>query len=115
MSNSPYKEDILKDRFEAQTLKLRDDYEGMVTATLIRRLPESKSNKAVLYIHGFNDYFFQTEMACRFNDHGFNFYAIDLRKYGRSFLPHQKFNDIRNLKDYYEEILQSLDIIRSEG
>lgn len=115
MSNSPYKEDILKDQFEVQTLKLRDDYEGMVTATLIRRLPESKSNKAVLYIHGFNDYFFQTEMACRFNDHGFNFYAIDLRKYGRSFLPHQKFNDIRNLKDYYEEILQSLDIIRSEG
>ena len=115
MSNSLYTEDILKDGFESKTIKLRDDYEGAATATLIRQLSEIKSDKAILYIHGFNDYFFQAEMAHRFNEHGFNFYAIDLRKYGRSYLSHQKFNDIRNLKDYYEEILQSLDIIRSEG
>ncbi|GAB6122032.1 alpha/beta hydrolase [Dysgonomonas termitidis] len=115
MDNPPYKEDILKDGFESQTLKLGDDYEGTVTATLIRRLCKSGAEKAILYIHGFNDYFFQSEMAHRFNGEGFNFYAVDLRKYGRSYLTHQKFNDIRNLKDYYEEILQSLNIIHSEG
>lgn len=110
-----YKEDILKDNFEQREIPLKDDYEGKVVATIIRRLPELKSSKAVLYVHGFNDYFFQTEMAYRFNEEGFNFYALDLRKYGRSYLPHQKFNDIRNLKSYYEEILSALNIIRTEN
>ncbi len=39
------------------------------------------TQKAVLYIHGFIDYFFQTEMAEQFNQHGYDFYALDLRKY----------------------------------
>ncbi len=30
-----------------------------------------------------SDYFFQTEMADQFNQHGYDFYALDLRKYGR--------------------------------
>lgn len=110
-----YEEDILKDGFQRFIIDLKDDYEGKAIATLIRRLPTSSSEKAVLYIHGFNDYFFQSEMAHQFNNNGFNFYAIDLRKYGRSYLPHQKFNDIRNLKDYYEEISAAIDIIHEEG
>lgn len=110
-----YTEDILKDNFERRTITLKDDYEGNEIATLIRRLPESQSFKAILYIHGFNDYFFQAEMANQFNRHAFNFYALDLRKYGRSHLPHQKLNDIRDLKAYYEEIENALDIIHTEG
>jgi alpha-beta hydrolase superfamily lysophospholipase len=109
-----YKEDILKQGFDQYSISLKDDYEGKVRSTLVRRLiPDS--GKAVLYIHGFNDYFFQKELAFKFNKYGLNFYALDLRKYGRSYLPHQKFNDIRNLKDYYEEILYALDIMRNEG
>lgn len=111
---STYKDDILKDGFQQKTIPLRDDYEGKVVATLIRRLTSNSTNKAVLYIHGFNDYFFQKEMAFHFNDLNINFYALDLRKYGRSYLPHQKFNDTRNLKDYFEEIQAALDIIREE-
>lgn len=110
-----YFEDILKDGFKQQTIELKDDYEGRAVATIIRRLSNPDSEKAVLYIHGFNDYFFQREMGHRFNDHGYNFYALDLRKYGRSHLSHQKFNDIRNLKDYYEEITSVLNIIHSEN
>lgn len=110
-----YKEDILKSGFEQTVIPLKDDYEGSNIATLIRRRVAITSNKAILYIHGFNDYFFQEELASVFNKNGFNFYAIDLRKYGRSYLPHQKFNDIRNLKDYYEEITTSLNIIHDEG
>lgn len=113
MSNS-YKEDILKDGFEQYSILLKDDYEGKVISTLIRRL-SSNSKKAVLYIHGFNDYFFQKELALEFNKYKLNFYALDLRKYGRSHLSHQKFNDIRNIKDYYEEIICALNIMRSEG
>lgn len=110
-----YRPDLLKDGFEQQTIYLPDDYEGAVTATLIRRLSSNSTPKAVLYVHGFNDYFFQKELAYRFNEHQFNFYALDLRKYGRSYLPHQKFNDIRNIPDYYEEIRKALAIIRQEG
>jgi len=110
-----YTPDILQNGFEKSTLSLKNDYEGKVTATLIRKKSKTLSGKAILYIHGFNDYFFQEEMAEHFNVYGFNFYALDLRKYGRSYLPHQKFNDIRNLKDYYEEIQKGVDIIREEG
>ncbi len=108
-----YKEDILKG-FEQYSMPLKDDYEGTVGSTLVRKLTPN-SGKAVLYIHGFNDYFFQKELALKLNEYGLNFYALDLRKYGRSYMPHQKFNDARNLKDYYEEILYALDIMRNEG
>lgn len=111
-----YREDILGDGFEQCRLELKDDYEGEAVAVLVRRLSDGQQqDKAILYIHGFNDYFFQTEMALWFNSKGFNFYAIDLRKYGRAYMSHQKFNDIRNLKDYYEEITVALSLIRSEG
>lgn len=111
-----YREDILGDGFEQRTIELRADYEGEAVAVLVRRLSAGQQqDKAILYIHGFNDYFFQSEMAHWFNRNGFNFYAIDLRKYGRAYMSHQKFNDIRNLKDYYEEITAALSLIRSEG
>lgn len=112
--NFSYTKDILKDTFEQKVIPLDDDYEGGNIAILVRRLSEKKSAKAVLYIHGFNDYFFQAEMAHEFNDHGYNFYALDLRKYGRAYLSHQTFNDIRNLNDYFEEITEALKIIRAE-
>lgn len=109
-----YREDVLEDCFEQKTIPLKKDYEGSVIATLIRRLCKKSTNKAILYIHGFNDYFFQADMAKEFNAHGYNFYALDLRKYGRSFMPHQKFNDVRNLKSYYEEIIKAIRLIRQE-
>lgn len=107
--------DILGEKFEQLTIKLKDDYEGEAIATLIRRLAPSLSDTSILYIHGFNDYFFQREMAFHFSESGYNFYALDLRKYGRSYLPHQKFNDIRDLKSYYEELNLSIKTIHSEG
>lgn len=110
-----YKEDILGDGFMCRTIPLEDDYESHAVATLVKRPALHPSRRAVLYIHGFNDYFFQKEMALEFNRHGENFYALDLRKYGRSYLPHQKFNDIRDVKAYYEEITAALQIMKSEG
>lgn len=109
-----YASDILNG-YEQTSIELKNDYEGKAIATLIRRLTPTLSDIAILYIHGFNDYFFQEEMGHQFNNTGYNFYALDLRKYGRSYLPHQKFNDIHNLKAYYEEINQALHIIRSEN
>ena len=110
-----YQPDILGTGYEQATLNFPDDYEGKVVATLIRKKAAQPTKKAVLYIHGFIDYFFQTEMAERFNQHGFDFYALDLRKYGRSILPHQKYYNVYDLAEYDAEITQALDIIAAEG
>ncbi|RXJ49478.1 alpha/beta hydrolase [Gelidibacter gilvus] len=109
-----YTPDILGEGFEQLTLTFNDDYEGKVIATLIRRQPLTPSTKAVLYIHGFSDYFFQDQMAKRFNKAGYTFYALDLRKYGRSYLDHQKMNNVRSLLEYDEEINAALEIIKTE-
>jgi len=54
-------------------------------------------------------------MAKKFNNIGFNFYALELRKYGRSHLSHQKLNNVRSLLEYNEEINLALQIIKSEN
>lgn len=110
-----YQADILGEGYEQATLNFPDDYEGKVTATLIRKKFSQSTNKAVLYIHGFIDYFFQTEMAEQFNQHGFDFYALDLRKYGRSILSHQKYYNVRDISEYDAEITRALEIIGAEG
>ena len=48
-------------------------------------------------------------------DDGFDFYAIDLRKYGRSLRSHQTPNYITDLADYDEELDEAVRIIRAEG
>ncbi|MBJ9372877.1 MULTISPECIES: alpha/beta hydrolase [Acinetobacter] len=110
-----YQADILGAGYEQLTLNFPDDYDGKVTATLVRKQAAQSTQKAVLYIHGFIDYFFQTEMAEQFNQHGYDFYALDLRKYGRSHLPHQKYYYVLNLSEYDAEIAQALEIIGQEG
>ena len=75
--------------YSQRTLQMRDDYAGAVTATLIRHDRTTPSKRALLYVHGYNDYFFQAAMGDSIAQHGIDFYALDLRKYGRSILPHQ--------------------------
>lgn len=96
-------------------IELKDDYEGRVEATLLNSDAASPSTKALLYVHGYNDYFFHDHMAKWANDSGYNFYALDMRKYGRSILPHQKPNMFRDVSEYFEELDYSIDFIRSAG
>ena len=58
----------------------------------------------MLHVHGFADYFFQTAYAEWWTERGYDFYALDLRKYGRSILPHQTPNYIADLHDYFPEL-----------
>mgnify|MGYP003666822083 FL=1 len=94
----------LNSDFTFQTLQLQNDYEGEVVATLISANKNSNRKKAVLYLHGFIDYFFHPHVAAKFLENNFDFYALDLRKYGRSLLPHQHPNYCKNLEEYFEEI-----------
>jgi alpha-beta hydrolase superfamily lysophospholipase len=110
-----YKQDILKNGFEQTTIDLPNDYEGNLAATLIRKKNLKPSAIAILCIHGFNDYFFQEIIAEEFLKKDYNFYALDLRKYGRSILKHQKPNNVRDLSEYFEDIDKALEIIKAEG
>jgi alpha-beta hydrolase superfamily lysophospholipase len=104
--------DLLGAPYERQMIDLGTDDEGPVTATLVRRRSEHPDGRAVLYVHGFADYFFQPHLADFFVAQGIDFYAVDLRKYGRSLLPHQTPNFCRDVREYYPELDESARIIR---
>lgn len=101
--------------FEMRYVDQPDDYAGKVRSTIIRLRPEAPTDWGVLYVHGFNDYFFQGEMARKFVDHGYSFYAVDLRKYGRSLMKGQKFTQVRSLDEYFPDIDSALVEMRRGG
>ena len=96
--------DILGPPYTAETLELPDDDEGTVVATLVRRPAGRRTRRAVLHVHGFADYFFQTAYAAWWTERGYDFYALDLRKHGRSILPHQTPNYVADLAEYHPEL-----------
>ncbi|QWZ09623.1 alpha/beta hydrolase [Nocardioides panacis] len=96
--------DVLGRPYRAETLELADDEEGAVVATLVHRPSRGPRGKAVLHVHGFADYFFQTAAADYWVARGYDFYALDLRKYGRSLREHQTPNFVTDLGAYYEEL-----------
>ncbi|MFN3855586.1 MAG: alpha/beta hydrolase [Phreatobacter sp.] len=106
--------DILGDGWTCRTLDLAPDAEGPVVASLVHRDRPPRQGPAVLYLHGFVDYFFQTHLAEALEAAGYDFYALDLRKYGRSLRPHQTPNHTADLAVYDEEIDQATEIIRAE-
>lgn len=110
-----YQPDILGERFEQHTFQMGDSFDGEAVSTLVRALPMHDTRRSILYIHGYNDYFFQREMALRFNDSLYNFYALDLRRYGRSLRSHQIHCDVRDLSEYFADIDSALLTMQREG
>jgi alpha-beta hydrolase superfamily lysophospholipase len=90
--------------FDYQTIELSPDYEGKVTATLISSKFNTGDRESVLYLHGYIDYFFHPHVCEKFINNDFDFYALDLRKYGRSILEHQRPNFCFDIEEYFEEI-----------
>lgn len=118
-----WRRDILGKNFESRTLPLEPDDEGECVATLVRYAPSwdpqvSESplpwRFVALFVHGRNDYFFQTELAESITRAGGAFYAIDLRKYGRSLRPWQTIGYVDDMATYDEDIAEALEVIRSD-
>ncbi|NRQ49283.1 alpha/beta hydrolase [Aeromicrobium stalagmiti] len=111
-----WKPDELGEGYEQRTIPLGSDPdgEGTIEATLVRRTAPETVEAAVLYVHGFSDYFFQTQMAEFFTERGFAFYALDLRKCGRSRREGQTGHYVSDLKMYDQELDAALAIIRDE-
>jgi alpha-beta hydrolase superfamily lysophospholipase len=90
------------------------DGEGDIVATLVRHGPAENAARrghAVLAVHGYTDYFFHTELADHFAERGFTFYALDLRKCGRSRQDGQTPHFTTDLARYDAELGRALTII----
>jgi alpha-beta hydrolase superfamily lysophospholipase len=121
-TESGWMPDTLLAGFEAKMFTFENDYDGPVTATLVRRPHATRQACAVLYVHGYVDYFFQPWLADFFETGlqdggtGCDFFALDLRKHGRSLPPNYKRpNFAKDLEEYFPEITASLDVIKREG
>ena len=101
--------------FDYQTIQLSPDYEGKVTATLISSKFNAGDRESVLYLHGYIDYFFHPHVCEKFIKNNFDFYALDLRKYGRSILEHQRLNFCLDIEEYFEEISIAIRQINKTG
>ncbi|MBQ3777383.1 MAG: alpha/beta hydrolase [Fibrobacter sp.] len=66
--------------------------------------PISSPRGIILYVHGYNDYFFQEELAEKSDSAGFAFFAIDLHYNGRSYRAGEPRSDMRSVKEYYAEL-----------
>ena len=112
--------DPLLESFECTTIDLPDatvyagEPEGSLCATLVRRDAPTRK-QALLYLHGWNDYFFQAHLADEMAALGYDFYALDLRRYGRSLRQGQLAGFVTDRSAYHVEIDEAVRIIRAEG
>jgi len=110
--------DMLGEDYEQTTFELGPDPddEGEAAAVLVRRRPATgvEVRGAVLYVHGFSDYFFQTELAEFFADRGLTFYGLDLRKCGRARRPGQTPHYTSDLAQYDDELDRSLEAVLAD-
>ena len=90
--------------FEQTTLSSAPAADGPIEIVLVRRRLPAPSSAAVLYVHGFVDYFFQTHLADFYAAQGLHFYALDLRRHGRSLRPHQLPNFTADIDEYLADI-----------
>ncbi|MCA4131406.1 alpha/beta hydrolase [Arthrobacter sp. M4] len=134
--------DILGEGFHARELELVPDDEGPVCATLVRHSrpvldapphglldglsalahrrrrhltqDPATAPRAVMYLHGWADYFLQSELAEYLTASGFYFYALDLRKFGRSLRTWQTPGYTTDLSVYDEDIGAAIRVIEQD-
>lgn len=66
----------------------------------------------ILYVHGYNDYFFQRELAEKADSAGYAFFAIDLHYCGRSLMPGDARGDMRNMREFFAELDYAVELAR---
>lgn len=115
-------EDPLGRDFEQLTIEFGVDNEGPALATLVRYVPAGRRNKlgrkaqgVVLSVHGWSDYFYNRELAIFWHNQGYHFYALDLRRHGRSLRQeHELPGYVDDLAIFDEELEAALNLMTSE-
>jgi alpha-beta hydrolase superfamily lysophospholipase len=116
--------DFLGAGFEQRELSAR----SMPAGTLVRFVPTPQesadssdergpadSNIALLYVPGWSDYYFNTELADFVSARGWRFYALDLPEHGRSLRPGGRPGYIPSAEHYLESIDAALDALAADG
>lgn len=111
--------DLLGAGFERTTIDLGEAPDGPAVATLVRHVPDGRppdpGRPALLHVHGFNDYFFQRHLAERATDEGYAFYALDLRRCGRSLREGQVPHVVTELTEYVPELTAAARLLRRDA
>ena len=111
----PWKPDSVLEGYQQATVHLGEDAEGEIVATFVRKDPSKLTLQerwrrwhfsvrgyrlAIMYVHGWNDYFYRRHASEYWESLGIPFYAVDLRKFGRSYRPYQTPGYIEDLHEY---------------
>ncbi len=103
--------DLLGPGWSAHTIELGPGPDDV--ATLVRKdVARRPTRGAVLYVHGFSDYFFAEHLGRAWAERGYQFFAIDLRRHGRSLRPGQLANHTEDLTEYFAELDAAAALVR---
>lgn len=114
-AKAQFRTDVLGAPFQKLTIELPNSYDGEVVTSVVRHKPLEGVTRAILYVHGYNDYFFQIEMAEKFVEQGWQFYAVDLRRYGRSMREWHSPFYVLDIEEYFEDIDAAIEVMHGEG
>ena len=122
-----WREDVLGPEFRARTLPLP----GGAEAVLVRHVPSTPGDDdapghggtpartAMLYVHGFADYFFHPHLAAAVAGRGLAFYAVDLRGHGRAWDAQVAAggdpNQVRDIAVYAQDLDAAAAVVRAAG
>lgn len=105
--------DHLEAEYRTETLNLNGG--NVATLVSLPANPGVPARGAIIYLHGFVDYFFQSHVATYFTERGWAWYALDLRRNGRSLREGEEPWYTGDLTEYYEEIDTAIERIRNDG
>lgn len=105
--------DVLGPPYTRQDIVVSDRWDPLTVATLVRRPLPGSPRALMLWVHGFNDYFFHRHISEQLARQGIELYALDLRRYGRSIRPGHLVNFTAELTDYYTELDAAVNIMRA--
>jgi alpha-beta hydrolase superfamily lysophospholipase len=124
-----WQSDILGEGFESFAFEAVGSDGVARTATLVRYAPlnnpappaanpappsaqgERHRRRAVLFLHGWSDYFFNVELARFWNGQDFEFFALDMHNHGRSLRPEAHGGYVADLANYDAEISTAVGMI----
>jgi len=96
-------------------LPRQDDGELCATLVYGAHTEAQSSGPTVLYLHGFVDYFFQAHLARAFEAAGARFFALDLRRHGRSLRPGNRACYAEKVDEFFAEIDWAIGAVSASG
>lgn len=122
-----WEQDILGGGFESLSFTAAGEDGVERTATLVRlsagtaHEPSASAARgpatagAVLFLHGWSDYFFNTGLAQFWVSRGYAFYALDMHNHGRSLRPGLPGGYVADLADYDAELAEAVGLIGTDS